>query len=171
MNEAPPIISGASKSKKHFPWTWIILAVILCVPVIFIGSFLAIPFITIYQADEGFKKAKKTIDPEQLRNWALDSIKSRSGTNDDSHIPRSEIPKYVQNLYHTPPEDVIISRPSNGNQPTVIIFWGGGFFHWTLEVGDTNFSMPFNSENQEYPYNFQLAPGIYYTRESSWGLW
>jgi hypothetical protein len=172
MSEVPPTISGVLKSKKPFPWTWIILAAVLCVPVIFIGSFAAIPLITIYQADEGFRKAKKSIDPEQLRAWALESIKSYSGTNGYSEdISQSKIPDYIKNLYSTPPEQAWVNPKTSKSEGCVMIMWGGGFFHWGLNIGNTNFSEPFNSQNQEYPYNFEWVSGIYYTRESSWGLW
>ncbi len=120
----------------------------------------------VVKADAGFKRAKQTIDPEQLRTWALEAVRRWPSTNDLGFqtIPDSEIPHYIQNLYSYPPEDASVS----GN--TVSIFWGGGFFHWVIQIGNTNYSEPFNSGNPEYPYNFEWTNGIYYTREASWKL-
>src|SRR5258708_5472450 len=132
MNQEPPT-SGAAKSKNYFPW--IILIVILCVPVFFVGSFLVMPAETIYKADEGFKKAKKTIDPEQLRSWALEEIKNLSGTNGFStKIPQSEIPDYIKNFYSIPPEDAWVNPKTSESEACVMIMWGGEFFHWGFDT-------------------------------------
>jgi hypothetical protein len=97
MNEVPPTNSGASKTKRPFPWPWPFLAIVLCVSVLFVGYFVTIPLQVVYKADAGFRKAKETINPEQLRAWALESIKSYSGTNGYSQdIPMSEIPDYIR---------------------------------------------------------------------------
>ena len=117
------------------------------------------PFKTIYQADEGFKKAKKTINPEDLRSWALEEIKN-AGTN--TFIPEPKVPKYLQNLYSDPPEFAEV----DGN--TIAIVWGGGFFHWRINIGSTNFV---SATDEDYPTVFMWRPVIYYTRESTWGLW
>ena len=156
MNPEPPT-SGASKSKKYFPW--IILIVILCVPLFFVGSFLVMPAETIYKADEGFKKAKKTINPEGLRSWALEEIRN-AGTN--TFIPDPKVPKTLQDLYSIPPEFAEV----NGN--TIAVVWGGGFFHWKLDIGPTNFV---STPDEIYSRVFMWCPGIYYGRESTWGLW
>jgi hypothetical protein len=126
----------------------------------------------VVEADAGFKKAKTTIDREKLRAWALTTIeKYRSTNNEDiiTDIPNSEIPNYIQNLYALRPESAFITRTGD-NQSYVAIMWGGGFFHWGLEVGNTNFSLPLNSNNPEYPFDFEWIPGIYYTREAKWKL-
>jgi hypothetical protein len=167
MNPEPPTTSGVSKSKSHLPW--ITLIVVLCVPVFFVGSFLAAPFVAIYKADEGFKKAKQTIDPEQLRIWALQEMQKHGDTNTPSNIPigeipTSEIPQPIQKLYSYPPENVFV------NGDVVAIIWGGGFFGWGIQIGNTNYSEPYKSTNPDWPYNFEWVPGIYYTRETAWPL-
>ena len=168
MNEVPPINAGASKTGRRFPWTWIILAAVLFIPVIFIGSIAAMPFIAIHKADEGFRKAKRTIDSDQLRSWALEEIKNLSGTNGFStKIPQSEIPDYIKNLYSIPPEDAWVNPKTSESAACVMIMWGGGFFHWGFDIGSTNFV---SSANPEYPKAFMWCPGIYYRREAAWGL-
>ena len=122
---------------------------------------------TIYRADEGFRRAQRTINPEELRKWAFQEIKKRGGTENDD-IPRSEFPDYIQKLYPGGPESA--SALADGDQSRVVIFWGGGFFHWVMEIGDTNYSKPFDSENPEYPHNYQWTNGIYYSHEARWPL-
>ena len=167
MNEVPLTNSGASKSKKHFPWTWLVLAAVLFIPALFIGSFLATPFMAIHEADTGFRKAKKTIDPEELRAWALEEIKNHSNTNGFSQkISSSEIPNYLKNLYTRAPEDAWVNPRTIDSEACVMIMWGGGFFHWGLDIGPTNYMTSTNSDYRPFMWH----PGIYYRREAAWGL-
>lgn len=108
-------------------------------------------------ADAGFKRAEQTIDPEALRSWALDNIHKKASPREIT----DSMPKYIQTLYDEPPEAQL-------DQDCLILSWGGGFSHWVFYVGDTNQTMPFNSPNHQYPYNFEWRPGIYYTREANW---
>jgi len=168
MNEVPPIIVGASKAKKFFLLVIVFVFAAIIAGVVAFKYLLSIPDKSLIQADEGFKKAKITIDPEELRAWALAEIVKRQPVANDiegNGIPNSEIPNYIKNLYSDFPEDAAVVKESGDSY--VRIFWGGGFFHWVMEVGDTNFSEPFNSSNPEYPYNFEWVKGIYYTREAN----
>jgi hypothetical protein len=163
MNEVPPKNSGASKT-RGFPWPWPFLAIVLCVSVLFVGYFVTIPLQVVYKADAGFRKAKEIINPEQLRAWALESIKSYSGTNGYSQdIAMSEIPNYITNLYSIPPEKAWVNPKTSESEAYVMIMWGGGFFHWGFYIGGTNYSMePFgNHEIAEW------TSGIYYMHEGS----
>ncbi|NOS70437.1 MAG: hypothetical protein HOP33_10955 [Verrucomicrobia bacterium] len=167
MNEAPSNASSASKTRKRFPWVKA-LALVLCVPVLFIGNFVAASLIAIHKADSGFRKAKQTIRPEEIRAWALEAIKNYPATNGYSiTIPKSEIPSYLKNLYTTSPENAWVSPKTGDSEGCVMIMWGGGFFHWGMNIGPTNF-VP--RTNHQYPKAFMLSPGIYYLRETSWGL-
>lgn len=113
----------------------------------------------IKQADTGFKKATNTIDPEVLRAWALDNIRKQSSKREIS----ASMPKELRELYkHQPSVSV--------NGSNLWLNWGGGFFGWFIRIGDTNDIMPFNSNNPEFPYNFEWRPGIYYSRETAWKL-
>jgi hypothetical protein len=127
---------------------------------------LSIPPRIVVQADEGFKKAKTTIDPEKLRAWALAEIAKLQPTNNDilgKVIPNSEIPGYIQNLYSEPPEDASVFTGSSKSRVTIC--WGGGFFHWTIDIGTTNDIVTTGATN-----NFttiEWVPGIYYSREDT----
>jgi hypothetical protein len=170
MNHEPPYVSGVSKSRNYFPW--VVLIAVLLIPVLYFGGFLIAPAITIYRADEGFKKAERTINSEQLRNWALEEInKNPADTNSFYHsVSSSEVPSYINNLYTISPETVMVSPATSDSEGFVTIAWGGGFFHWLIRIGNTNFTEPYKSDNPEFPYNFQWTNGIYYTREAAWGL-
>jgi len=108
------------------------------------------------EADAGFKKATNTLDPETLRTWALESIRTNATIKDVTNT----IPRELQTLYGAPPE---IEIGGTG----ITLSWGAGFFHWVLYIGATNDTLPHVSQNRQYPYNFEWRPGIYYTREAN----
>lgn len=110
---------------------------------------------TIVEADAGFRRATNTINPEDLRAWALLLIQSNTSDKEATE----SLPDYIQNLYPEPPDVVVV-------ETSVTLIWGGGFFHWGFFVGNTNETMPFISDNPQYPYNFEWKPGIYYSRET-----
>lgn len=161
MNQASPAKEKSKKGLYIFLLVGIILIISFLSP---IGWFLfnlhrSIKH-TIVEADTGFRKATNSINPEELRSWALELIHNRA--------PKKEVldtmPSSIRNLYADPPEDAWIDGSS------VNVIWGGGFFHWGFYIGSTNETRPFMSENKEYPYNFEWRPGIYYTREANWKL-
>jgi len=182
MNEAPQENSGASKSKKR-TWFWIILVVL----VIFFTPILLLGFFVFHQlsaesADAGFRKAKQTIDPEQLRAWALQEI-AKNPTNDGifpPQIPNSRIPSYIQKLYWQSAEDAVIYKVAGNTNLTLLtlnsnsvkedvgytnvtISWGGPFFHWFFKIGPTNYvPLP-----DSYISTAEWVPGIYYGREDT----
>jgi len=173
MNPSPPKICETRKREKR--WLGLVLIAVVVIPVIaasiFYGRFYVYGFLSarnaLRTADAGFKKAKQTINPEELRTWALETIKRYPDTNDGSpSIPPSEIPKFVRDLYSQPPFDTIVLQRGS-NQSSVLFMWGGGLFAWSIEVGQTNL---ISETNPEYPRSFTWVPGIYYTRESSWDL-
>ena len=168
MNQPP---STKIKSRRTLKFIFVVLAVVMLFCSLPIGWLVWSGFSmyrgvkqSIVEADAGFRKATNTIDPETLRTWALQEIQNHSNTNGSVSISTSEIPAPIKNLYSIPPEDA----ESDGS--TVTIYWGGGFFHWVIEIGSTNFSEPFNSGNSDYPYNFEWVKGIYYSREAAWKL-
>jgi hypothetical protein len=114
---------------------------------------------SIVYADSGFRRATNTINPEELRAWALENVQKNSSPKELALL----MPENIRSLYNEPPDAWL-------DGSCVCLFWGGGFFHWGLYVGNTNEIMAFISQNQEYPYNFEWKPGIYYTREAKWDL-
>jgi len=108
------------------------------------------------EADAGFKKATNTIDPETLRTWALESVRTNATVKDVTN----SMPREIQTLYSEPPQ---IEIGSSG----LTLSWGGGFFHWVFYIGSTNDTLSHISKNRQYPYNFEWRPGIYYTREAN----
>ena len=166
MNEVPPNEdAGASKTKKRLFWVDLtaFIVVALLVFVLFPASIFFLP---IHRADAGYRKAKETINFEELRSWAQAEAKQHSGLKGESeNVPRSEIPAYIMHLYSFPPEFVVADTGDTNCNARIV--WGGGVFHWSFEIGSTNFVA---STNLECPHVYELSPGIYYRRESSWGL-
>jgi hypothetical protein len=183
MSPEPPTNSGISKRTKKIIFG--IVITIFCIPILLVLAFFALwffhPNVTLHRADAGFRKAKQTIDPEQLRAWALEEI-AKNPTNDGifpPKIPNAEIPSYMQKLYSQPVEDAVIWKfAGNTNfalltlhsnsveqlgQTNVTIFWGGPFFHWMFEIGPTNFVPSPDS----YVTTAEWVPGIYYGRENT----
>ncbi|HSY20330.1 MAG TPA: hypothetical protein VK815_18445 [Candidatus Acidoferrales bacterium] len=154
MNQEPPKKSGAQLILKIFAAAVII--VMAAVSSLAAWLYFSTPKI-VADADAGFRKAKQTIDPEKLRAWALESITRWPDTNGSQKIPDSEIPEYLHNLYPTPPEDAFVTGG------VVSVFWGGGFFHWVIEVGPTNYV---SGERSEYQ-TVEWTNGIYYSHEGN----
>ena len=96
------------------------------------------------------------MDPEALRTWVLESIRTNAMIKDVTN----SIPPQIRELYHAPP---LIEIGRSG----ITLSWGGGFFHWVFYIGATNDTLPHVSQNRQYPFNFEWRPGIYYTRESN----
>jgi hypothetical protein len=150
---------------KKILWTVsLVVVVLLLIGLARIGSFWF--YIrtsakrSIIEADSGFRRATNTINPEDLRAWALEMVRKEATEKQLSE----SMPGYIRNLYAGPPPFAFVSGSC------VCLMWGGGFFHWGFFIGSTNETMPFVSANREYPYNFEWRPGIYYTREADWKL-
>jgi hypothetical protein len=166
VNNDPPTNFGARKLLKLLLWI-VAVAFLLAVSHVaykagtHVWMFYQIRKevdVVVKEADEGFKKAKATIDPEKLRAWALEEISKKQSTN--TNPPDSEIPIYIRNLYADPPETFEVDTS------TVTIYWGGGFFHWMIDIGDTNYTETTGVVENHFT-TVEWVPGIYYTREDS----
>lgn len=165
MIEAPSTDSSASKTKREFPWGWLVFG--LSIPALIICGLLVLLLEPIHKADSGFRKAKRTISAEEMRSWAFAVIKKHPATNGCLEtIPNEEIPKSIINLYATPPRHAWIAPKTSESEESVMFMWGGGFFHWGITIGATNYVSPTSPGYR----SFKLAPGIYYQREAAWGL-
>jgi hypothetical protein len=165
MNQKPPTSSSVSKTTRRIIWG--IVIIIICIPVFLIFSFFGnlggLYFFgsskAVHEADAGFRKAKETIDPERLRAWALEEISKKERTN--TNPPDSDIPIYIRNLYiDDPPEAFVVDTN------IVTIYWGGGLFHWMIDVGDTNYTESTGVVENHFT-TVEWVPGIYYTREDT----
>ena len=157
MNPAPPTNPKIQKSKNLMLWLAVLVAL----------SFIAYKigtYVWIFhnmkigaekildEADGGFSRAKNEINPEQLRVWALECIESRNNL----HEVYKSMPESIRNLYAESP-DVSVDKSC------VSLSWGGGFFHWYINIGTTNYTELTGAHN-----NYTTAkwvPGIYYGRE------
>ena len=165
MNQTPQA-SPRSKDRLRISLAVPITILLIAAPMVF---FFSGPFHAVRNADAGFKRAKQTINPEKLRAWALQAAEKWPPTTNGfgfRNIPQSEIPEYLRTLYSYSPSAIVFPGPDREG-PVVVISWGGGFFHWGIDVGSTNFV---RRPNSTYPKVFQWVRGIDYTRESSWNL-
>jgi hypothetical protein len=64
------------------------------------------------------------------------------------------------NLYSEPPEMMMV------NTNTITIYWGGGFFTWMIDVGDTNYTETTGIVENHFT-TIEWVPGIYYSREAA----
>jgi hypothetical protein len=159
MKEVPTTNCGVSKSRKLHPWIWIVLLLVAAI-IAGISHFelwLSTPPNDSLRAEKGFQKAKDTINPEQLRAWALEEIQRHSAANEVS-IPDSEIPDYIKELFGEPP--AAASLGEYHGQKYVYLDWGGPFFDWSIVIGSTNLDPQFSLE--ETPTKW--VSGIYFDR-------
>src|ERR1700722_11706048 len=159
MNEVPTTNYGASKVKRRIPWIWIIF-LLIAGTIAGISRFdllLSAPDSQVVEADKGFKKAKETINPEQLRVWALEEIQKYSTTNETS-IPNADIPSYIKELFSESPAEAGVVK--YGGQKAVFFNWGGPFFDWSIIIGSTNLPPQYSSEET----TTRWVPGIYFSR-------
>ena len=151
-----PTIPGARKPTNLF--VWVVAFIVLIFFAYKIGSFFHNINLAadqaLNEADGGFRKAKNTINPEQLRTWALESIERRTNL----HEVYKSMPDNIRNLYEEPP-DVSV------NESCVVLMWGGGFFHWEIDIGPTNYTETTGVENIHT--TVEWVPGIYYSREDT----
>jgi hypothetical protein len=161
MSQESPNNSGTQIIIRIFAVT--IVAIIVAVSSLILWWWFTSPKVVV-EADEGFKKAEATIDPEKLRAWALEEI-SKQSTNANVFMSNSEIPTNIANLYSDSPEDVSVKKYDDPNQSYVEICWGGGFFHWMIDIGSTNYTETTGAAN-DYT-TVEWVPGIYYTREDT----
>jgi hypothetical protein len=159
MNEELPTVSGARKPRSRS--FWFVAFAILIIATVYFGPYVWVFYgvnraahQAVNEADEGFRKAKTTINPETLRVWALASIEHRTNWNE----VYSSMPDYIRNLYADPP-DVSIDGSC------VVLMWGGGFFHWEIDIGPTNYVETTGVEN--IYTTVEWVPGIYYSREDT----
>jgi hypothetical protein len=167
MRKTPPNLFGVSKSKT----TWIV-GVLFIALLVLVGYFVwnkNRPARYAMAADKAYLKATQTIDPEQLRAWALQSISRYPITNKNlgsRGIPKSEIPNQILRLWPTEPY-VFVEQQETNNEKNVGIIWDGDQpgYKWWLVIGSTNFLQFSNTEvSCNYFQKVVWAPGIYYNR-------
>jgi len=159
-------IFAVSKSRKSFGRLFACVILASCAGfaclVAGVSYWLSITPGDVVAADAGFRRAKQTIDPEKLREWALKQIAKKKGHGD--LIPQTELPDYIYKLYDSPP-DVCLSK--GVGEDDVMLIWGGGFFHWGFHIGSTNLVLRTNLAPDDSYAVAQWVPGIYYAREDT----
>jgi len=93
------------------------------------------------------------IDPHKLQEWAIPQIQEHKVGYE---YPPKDWPAYL--LITNEPSSVYIAGWSDLKEHAVYVSWGGGFGHWGIVVGNTNFVM--TDEGPGRPV-FQWIPGVY----------
>jgi hypothetical protein len=106
------------------------------------------------------ENVEKQVNPIELQKWAQQMIvahpiESRSG---DYEIPVRELPVSLRSFGKLKPEMAFVSQQGPDAKPAVVIFWGGGFGHWGLIVGDKDLRM--SSDQNET--DSQWIDGVYF---------
>jgi len=152
MNQAPPIIKRQSKKNKNWVVGVFLVVLFICMllaGLLFYQSQLELRR-SVVEADSGFTKATNSINPEELRAWALKNIQNKA-TEKELY---DSMPEYIRTLYRNPPRVLILDE-------SVSFLWGGpGFSYWTIHVGPTN-SMT-RTGVIEGRKTIEWVPGIFY---------
>jgi len=153
---APPKLKSRKSRWLRFGFPICLLFIVL---LFYLGS---MRLITVHRAHSTFTKIQKNIDPEELRQWAVDLARR---FHNGEHVPKSELPKTLLNLGRSPPKIGIPRRTADATDDSrcyVILIWGGGFFHWGMLIGSPQFQH--GDENHQH-HIIQWVPGIYFDHE------
>jgi len=146
--------SGVGEPKQKFKWLippTIIIAVIAVVLVFLFGP----PIAMHHHAHSFFGSVKRNIDPEELRRWAS---KLAAITPAPPITNLNELPIALRDVEF---EDGWVHEASENDAWSVTLICGGGFFHYGIEIGPTNFS---DSSSAQFAV-IQWVPGIYFRHE------
>jgi hypothetical protein len=102
------------------------------------------------------ENAKKTINPTDLQNWAVEFLRtnSDSGLLNYEQIPSNMIPLNVRNLN----SQGAPLECASGDKDHISLTWGGGFGHWGICVGSQTFKL----HNTSNSYLIKWQPWIYF---------
>jgi hypothetical protein len=151
----PAVNSGIGKPGQNFRWL-VLLTIIIAVIAGFFLLFLLGPPIAMHRhAHSFFGSVKRDVDPEELRKWAakLAAITPTSRVTNSSELP---VP-----LRDSEFENGWIREASQNDSWCMTLIYGGGFFHYGIEIGPTNF---LDSSSPQFTV-IQWVPGIYFRHE------
>jgi uncharacterized integral membrane protein len=117
-----------------------------CIPILFVVLFvkpLIIPIESVLLSpaevyNYGLRdRIKSKADIKAIRDW-LETLDKEDYDESGVRLPRDEWPKSLRVLN---PPHIDLYADSNGN-PKVRIIWGGGVFHWGVEIGMEDMENP-----------------------------
>jgi hypothetical protein len=154
MNQGvPPKIVNAGKHSRSR------LILTICAAFLLLGFVvIGVPQLMIHiRSERDFSDAKEKLNPEELRDWAVKMTERYPPTSSIIEIPREEVPLNVRNAFQKPPWAFTSQR----GIPVVQLEFGGGFSHWFIAIGPTNFEWATGG----YFQSKKWVPGIYFVRE------
>jgi hypothetical protein len=105
------------------------------------------------------KNLKKRVAPAELQAWAMEFLKEHE--RDDLRVENNKVtnlPPVFHGLFRNPPFAFWFPASAEDTAFIKIVYGGGGFGHFGLEIGPTNRPTPrsFESERRYTPW----APGV-----------
>jgi hypothetical protein len=104
------------------------------------------------------KQAKKSLNPNELQNWAVPIIAQH---DKGYRIPNEELPSSVRKIGQAGNVVGLVSEWAGTKPKVLIIYWGGGFGTWGLIVGERNYAGPREDSNSRV---VPWSPGVYFFR-------
>ncbi|MBW7990252.1 MAG: hypothetical protein FVQ84_09590 [Planctomycetes bacterium] len=105
----------------------------------------------------GFRdRIRSKADIKAIRDW-MRTLDKEDYDESGVRLPRDEWPKSLKVLK---PPSVDLYTDDNGN-PKVRIVWGGGFFHWGVEIGMEDMVIPPSDFNHMDEYWLLVETGVY----------
>ncbi len=103
-------------------------------------------------------RVKSVVNPDELQAWATNLIlKTTITASAPVGVKQADIPKALRELYKYPPDADVI-RPAESTTAYVEIWYGSGFGHWGLYIGDSTLVMSSSQTHYIVPWK----PGIYF---------
>ncbi|MBI3876470.1 MAG: hypothetical protein HY300_11060 [Verrucomicrobia bacterium] len=100
---------------------------------------------------EFLERIKSRATPAALQEWATGILRAypKAAVLDD--VPEAAVPRFVRELDPPIAPRVLVVPDSH-----VMVDWGGGWGHWGLAVGPTNYK-----SDAELLFTIEWAPGIF----------
>jgi hypothetical protein len=152
--------------KKVDRWRKFLILAQICVPVLFFVIFIkpsVIPIKSVFMPpaqiyNYGLRdRIKSKADIKAIRNWLRTLDREDCGKFGDVKLHRD---KWSNSLRVLKPLRVNLYIDGNDN-PKVILSWGGGFFHWCVEIGMEDMEIPLSELEGLSGCWLLVEPGVY----------
>ena len=150
-------------NREDRKWKPLHLAIASIGIIVLIAVFLlTFPPPHVIASEKDFAAAKEKLDPEKVRYWAFEMIALHPPEGSSVDIPTNEIPAEIRIAFERSPGATVTTY----NELKIVeLHFGGGFAHWFIAVGPTNYSVPIVPGNGWVTKKW--VPGIYFMREGN----
>jgi len=116
-----------------------------------INYFRSIQPLAFKLADKLLAHLQKSVDPNEVQQWAVGMIQTNASGR---RLAINELPDTLKKTQPSIAELIIGNSESNSS---VVVIWGGGFGHWGLAAGNTNYQL----NNLAVAYSNKWVDGLY----------